>query len=195
MAVHISYENKKPILYFSLEKENATFANHFELDKDFKRGFYIVDTPEISLTELCTQARKYSSQHQIKIIFVDYFGLISHDNKSLQRTEQLADISQTLKNLAQEQLIPIVLLCQLPHETQQNIPSLADLESPSLEQYADLVLLLHSPYNKKKDNGRFVGGARDLIIAKQRKGYTDTGVVKLTLVKYGKTEIYVQTSK
>ena len=148
--------------------------------------FYIVDMPNMRLLDLRAQARKLRSQQQVEIIFIDYLGLVGHENNALPRYEQISEISRSLKSLARELHIPVVVLCQLNRDAQFEVPTLANLrDSGSIEQDADLVLFLHRAAQKKKKTAEDDNPPQsdvhptDLIIAKQRNG--PTGVVKLEL--------------
>jgi replicative DNA helicase len=155
--------------------------------------------PNMKLLDLRSQARKLRSQQQIEIMFVDYLGLIGHENGSLPRHEQISEISRSLKSLARELGIPVVVLCQLNREMERSgqgqPPTLANLrDSGSIEQDADLVLFLHREQAKKgkKDAEEEAPVSMDkintdLIVAKQRNG--PVGTVKLALTaKYAKFE-------
>jgi len=127
----------------------------------------------------------------VQIIFIDYLGLIVHENSMMPRYEQISEISRSLKSLARELHIPVVVLCQLTREAQREAPTLAHLrDSGSIEQDADLVLFLNrelAKRNKKEEDAQlpFDIVPTDLIIAKQRNG--PTGVIKLQMdTKYAK---------
>ena len=221
MASNIAFHQKKPTAFFSLEMSEIALVHRlisseamvhaqnlrsgFLSSGDFKKivdsmgiifeaPFYIVDIPNMNLLNLRSQARKLRSQQQVEIIFIDYLGLIGHEIKGLPRFEQISEISRSLKSLARELHIPIVVLCQLNRDAQWETPTLANLrDSGSIEQDADLVLFLNIPQPKKNKNnkedekpaGPVDNIPTDLIVAKQRNG--PTGVVKLELVaKYAK---------
>lgn len=107
---------------------------------------YIDDTPGISVLEMRTKARRLKSEHNLGLIVVDYLQLVkgrSIDN----RVQEVAEISQGLKNLARELKIPVLALSQLSraieHRGSGSSPQLADLrESGSIEQDADVVMFL-----------------------------------------------------
>jgi replicative DNA helicase len=161
----------------------------------YKAPLYIVNMPNMQLLDLRAQARKLRSQQNIEILFIDYLGLISHENAMLPRYEKFSEISRSLKSLARELHIPVVVACQLTRDAQWEVPTLANLrDSGSIEQDADLVLFLHREVKKNKkekedkDSG-FQEAAEniptELIVAKQRNG--PIGVIKLELVaKYAK---------
>jgi replicative DNA helicase len=149
----------------------------------------------MDLTDLRTQARKLRAQQQVEIIFIDYLGLIAYKGSGKQRFEQISEISRALKSLARELHIPIVVLCQLNRDAAHGeTPTLANLrDSGSIEQDADLVLLLHREQGKKNKKGdkeeeKLVYSDKiptDLILAKQRNG--PIGLIKLEMVaKYAK---------
>jgi len=220
MAAHTAFHKKTPVAFFSLEMSSIALVQRlisseasiqaqnlrtgFLSSGDFKKiidimgviydaPFYIVDMPNMELMDLRSQARKLRSQQEVEIIFIDYLGLIGHANKYIPRFEQISEISRSLKSLARELHIPVVVLCQLNRDAQFEVPTLANLrDSGSIEQDADLVLFLNREAPKKKKNdkedekqGPIDVIPTDLIIAKQRNG--PTGVVKLELVtKYAK---------
>ncbi len=141
----------------------------------------------VTLLDLRAQARRMCSNCAVKIIFIDYISLISSDNPELQRHEQIAEISRSLKSLARELKIPIVALSQLTRESEGKRPVLANIrESGSIEQDADVVLFLH---RERKDgmhahaDEHGVYSERDetdLIVAKQRNG--PVGTVKIDFI-------------
>ena len=154
----------------------------------YEAPLYIHDTPNMRLLDLRAQARRMKSQHDVRIIFVDYLTLISAENKELPRHEQIAEISRSLKALARELDIPVVALSQVRRESEGKRPTLADLrESGSIEQDADVVLLLHR--ERMFDDADIPGAdiETEVNIAKQRNG--PVGTVKLAfLPKYTKFE-------
>jgi replicative DNA helicase len=216
MASRIAFHQKTAAAFFSLEMSDIALtqrlisseamvqANNlrsgFLSAGDFKKildvsgrmyeaPFYIVDMPNMKLLDLRSQARKLRAQQQIEIMFVDYLGLIGHENNALPRYEQISEISRSLKSLARELKIPVVVLCQLNRDAQWEVPTLANLrDSGSIEQDADLVLFLHREQAKKgkgKNSEEDAAAlnpdaiATDLIVAKQRNG--PVGTIKLAL--------------
>ena len=213
MASFMAFHKKIPTAFFSLEMSDIALVQRLISSEssvrmqnlrggslsgdDYRKvvnimsviydsPFYIVDMPNMKLLDLRTQARKLRSQQQVEIVFVDYLGLIGHENNALPRYEQISEISRSLKSLARELHIPVVVLCQLNRDAQREAPTLANLrDSGSIEQDADLVLFLNRepPKKAKKDDEpqQIVDTIpTDLIVAKQRNG--PTGVVKLELV-------------
>jgi replicative DNA helicase len=215
MAAFIAFRHHMPIAFFSLEMSDIALAQRLisseaKVDgKNLRSGylssddfrnilnvsgkmneapFYIVDMPNMKLLDLRSQARKLRAQEKVEIIFVDYLGLIGHENNSLPRHEQISEISRSLKSLARELKIPVVVLCQLNREMERSgqgqPPTLANLrDSGSIEQDADLVLFLHKRFKPKKDGEEEPtaqeGYPTELIIAKQRNG--PVGVIDLVL--------------
>jgi replicative DNA helicase len=143
---------------------------------------YIDDTPNITLLELRAQARRMKAKHDIQVIYIDYIGLITSENKAIPRHEQMSEVSRSLKALARELDIPVVVLSQVGRQSEGKPPGLADLrESGAIEQDADMVMFLH------RDRGIEETGPSniietDLIIAKQRNG--PVGIVKLAFIPH-----------
>jgi replicative DNA helicase len=213
MASNIAFRHKISTAFFSLEMSEIALVQRlisgeaevqaqnlrsgYLSPSDFKRikdaagriysaPFHIMDMPNMKLLDLRAQARKQKAQLDIKIIFIDYLGLVGHENNMIPRYEQISEISRSLKSLARELHIPVVVLCQLNRDAQYDVPTLANLrDSGSIEQDADLVLFLHreGKKNKKdKDDEAQVNENRiptDLIVAKQRNG--PVGTIKLDL--------------
>ena len=213
MAANAAFHKRIPTAFFSLEMsgialvqrlisseamvQSQNLRSGFLSSGDYKKiidvmgviyeaPFHIVDIPNMKLLDLRAQSRKLRSQQQVEIIFVDYLGLVGHENNSLPRYEQISEISRSLKSLARELHIPIVVLCQLNRDAQWEVPTLANLrDSGSIEQDADLVLFLNRDQQKKKKGAEEEDPLpvdihpTDLIVAKQRNG--PTGVVKLAL--------------
>lgn len=148
----------------------------------YEAPLFIVDMPNMKLLELRTMARRLATEKGVKIIFVDYLTLITHENSDLPRWEQISGISRSLKALARELRIPIVALSQLKREAEGKQPTMADLrESGSIEQDADLILFLHRDreIDKKKEDRSSVIETQ-LIVAKQRNG--PVGMVDLAFL-------------
>ncbi|OQX28654.1 MAG: replicative DNA helicase [Spirochaeta sp. LUC14_002_19_P3] len=149
----------------------------------YEAPLILQDTPNIPLLDLRSLARQMVTKHNVKIIFIDYIGLISPEDTSLPRYEQISSISRSLKALARELNIPIVALSQVGRQTEGKVPTLADLrESGALEQDADVVLLLYRERLDKEEPEQMGMNPIEtkLIIAKQRNG--PTGTVKLHFI-------------
>jgi replicative DNA helicase len=132
---------------------------------------YIQDTPNMTLVELRSQARKMKRERHIDVLFIDYIGLIQATdvNSQTPRHEVIAGISRALKQLARELDIPIIVLSQVGRQSDGVMPKLADLrESGSIEQDADVVIFLHR--DKMEDNAV---QNTEVVVAKNRNGVTD----------------------
>lgn len=137
----------------------------------FEAPLYTVDTPNMKLIDLRAVARRMVKNQKIKIIFIDYIGLISVDDNKKEQWEQVSEISKSLKALARELQIPIVALCQVSRDAEGNEPNLAQLRgSGSIEQDADVVMFLHR--DRIKDGDNVVAQDAKIILAKQRNGAT-----------------------
>ena len=131
----------------------------------------IADTPNMKMLDLRAMARKMKQQYQVKIIFIDYIGLITSENYSSNtpRHEQVSEISRSLKSLARELDIPIVALCQVSRDSEGKEPTLANLrDSGSIEQDVDVVMFIHRE-RKATDNNDEAIEAK-ILLAKQRNG-------------------------
>jgi len=150
----------------------------------FKAPLYIVDQPNMLLLDLRALARRLVVERGVKIIFIDYIGLIQIENRNAPVYEAQSEVSKSLKALARELGIPIVALCQVARDAEGNEPNLAQLRgSGSIEQDADVVMFLH----RERLKGEEPAQEAKLIVAKQRNGAT--GDVQLTyLPSYTKFE-------
>lgn len=140
--------------------------------KCFNSPLYMVDTPNMKLLDLRAMARRMRVNQGVKIIFIDYIGLITYENAQAPVYEAQSAISKSLKALARELEIPIVVLCQVARQAEGNEPSLAELRgSGSIEQDADVVMFIHGERQKQKDGEEYNPVMdRKLIVAKQRNG-------------------------
>jgi replicative DNA helicase len=146
---------------------------------------YIDDSSTLTPLELRAKARRLKSQHGIRCVIVDYLQLMHLGTRIESRQQEITTISRYLKALARELNIPVIVLSQLNRASEgrtDHLPRMSDLrESGSIEQDADVVMLLH-----REDY--YHGGEKDysqncianLIIAKQRNG--PTGTVDLTFM-------------
>lgn len=193
IAQHVAVVSKKKIGFFSLEMSKEELVDRLlvsqadidawrlktgRLDnQDFLKlsdamgvladaQIFIDDTPGMTIYEMRTKARRLMSEHQIDMIVVDYLQLAQGRTKD-NRVQEVAEISQGLKNIARELKIPILALSQLSRAIEsrnEKIPQLSDLrESGSIEQDADVVMFL---YRKDDDIRESV----NLKIAKHRNG-------------------------
>ena len=153
----------------------------------YESELYIQDTPNMKLMELRAQARRMKLEHDVQILFVDYIGLIdAQADARIPRHEQISIISRNLKQLARELDVPIVCLSQVGRQADGVEPKLSDLrESGSIEQDADVVILLHREVGKNRTDSEEERQKNNIqetkiIMAKNRNG--ETGVFSLAFV-------------
>ncbi|MFD4784660.1 replicative DNA helicase [Rhodococcus qingshengii] len=137
---------------------------------------FIDDSPNLTMMEIRAKARRLKQKHDIRLIVIDYLQLMSSGKKVESRQQEVSEFSRSLKLLAKELEVPVVAICQLnrgPEQRTDKRPQVADLrESGSLEQDADMVILLYRPDATERDDPR--GGEADLILGKHRNGPTAT---------------------
>lgn len=144
--------------------------------KYFTAPLYIIDTPNMQLLDIRAMARRLVAKHGVKIIFIDYIGLITTEDPTAPVYEQVSEVTKSLKALARELDIPIVALCQVSRDAEGEEPNLAQLRgSGSVEQDSDVVIFIHRD-RKCEDPVK----PAKLIIAKQRNG--STGAIELQFV-------------
>lgn len=132
---------------------------------------YIDDSPNLTLSEIRAKCRRLKAQRGIKLVIIDYLQLLTSGKKVENRQQEVSEFSRSLKLLAKELDVPIVALSQLnrgPEQSQDKRPLLSHLrESGSLEQDADIVLLLHR--ERQTEQGQNTNDA-EILIAKHRNG-------------------------
>ncbi len=158
-------------------------ALHSKLNNLNIAPIYIDDTPALSILELRTKARRLKAFHNIKLLIVDYLQLMTAGaaKQGVNREQEIAMISRSLKTLAKELNIPVIALSQLSRSVEtrggDKRPQLSDLrESGSIEQDADVVMFLYRPeyYDiTHNENGESTAGTAEVIIAKNRSGSID----------------------
>jgi replicative DNA helicase len=140
---------------------------------------FIDDSPNMTMMEIRAKARRLKQRNDLKLVVVDYLQLMTSGKRVESRQQEVSEFSRQLKLLAKELEVPVVAISQLnrgPEQRQDKRPMLSDLrESGSLEQDADLVVLLNRPDATERDDPR--AGEADLIIAKHRAGPTATVTV------------------
>ncbi len=156
------------------------------MDRLGEAELYIDDTAGIGVLEMRAKARRLKAEHGLSLLAVDYIQLMTGRGRFENRTLELGSISRSLKGLAKELRIPIIVLSQLsraPEARADKRPMLSDLrESGALEQDADVVFLIFREEMYKQDNKESDSdGVAEIIIAKQRNG--PTGTVKLTFLR------------
>ena len=137
---------------------------------------FIDDSPNLTMMEIRAKARRLKQRHNLKLIVLDYMQLMTSGKKVESRQQEVSEFSRNLKLLAKELEVPIIALSQLnrgPEQRTDKKPMLSDLrESGSLEQDADVVILIHRDDAYDRDSPR--AGEADLIVAKHRNGPTGT---------------------
>ena len=137
---------------------------------------YIDDSPNLTMMEIRAKARRLKQRHDLRLIVLDYMQLMTSGRKVESRQQEVSEFSRQLKLLAKELEVPVIALSQLnrgPEQRTDKKPMLADLrESGSLEQDADVVVLIHRDDAYDRDSPR--AGEADLIVAKHRNGPTST---------------------
>jgi replicative DNA helicase len=155
------------------------------LEKLNAMKLFIDDTASIGVLEMRAKARRLQAEHGLHLLIVDYIQLMTGRGRFENRTLELASISRSLKGLAKELNVPIVVLSQLsraPESRSDHRPQLSDLrESGALEQDADLVVMIYRDDVYNRDPNSPDAGTAELILAKQRNG--PTGVVKLAFLR------------
>ncbi|MFV0438515.1 MAG: replicative DNA helicase [Desulfopila sp.] len=146
---------------------------------------YIDDQPAVSVLEMRAKVRRLASQYEIGLIIVDYLQLMRGRDGIENRTQEISEISRSLKALAKEHNVPVIALSQLNRSLESRTdkrPMMSDLrESGAIEQDADVITFIYRDevYNKAEDNPN--RGLAEIIIGKQRNG--PTGTAKLTFIK------------
>lgn len=153
---------------------------------------FIDDSPNLTMMEIRSKARKLKQQHGLDLLVLDYLQLMSSGKRVESRQQEVSEFSRQLKLLAKELEVPVVAISQLnrgPEARTDKRPQLADLrESGSLEQDADMVMLLYRPDSQDRDDSR--AGEADIILAKHRGGPIDTVTVAHRL-RFSRFDNYV----
>lgn len=140
---------------------------------------YIDDSPNMTLVEIRAKCRRLKQRVGLKMVVIDYLQLMTSGKRVESRQQEVSEFSRALKLLAKELQVPVIALSQLnrgPEQRADKKPAISDLrESGSIEQDADMVILLHREAAYEKDSPR--AGEADLIVAKHRNGPTDTVTV------------------
>ncbi|OEV02173.1 replicative DNA helicase [Streptomyces qinglanensis] len=139
---------------------------------------YIDDSPNLSMMEIRAKCRRLKQRNDLQLIVIDYLQLMQTggSRRPESRQQEVSEMSRNLKLLAKELEVPVIALSQLnrgPEQRTDKKPMVSDLrESGSIEQDADMVILLHREDAYEKESPR--AGEADLIVAKHRNGPTAT---------------------
>ncbi len=172
----LSAEAKVPLNHIRNGKMDSgdwdKLARH--MGKVSSAPMFIDDSPNMTMMEIRAKARRLKQRHDLRLIVIDYMQLMSSGKKVESRQLEVSEFSRQIKLLAKELELPIIALSQLnrgPEQRADKKPMMSDLrESGSLEQDADMVILLHREDVYEKESAR--PGEADLIIAKHRNGAT-----------------------
>lgn len=212
MAEHLAVVLKQPVAVFSMEMSRHQLAQRMicaraaidaqKMRRNMLRGdefaslsmaigqiadapLFIDDSPRLSIFQLRARARRLAIRHDVKAIFIDYLQLMANPG-SENRQQEVTELSRGIKSLARELNVPIVCLSQLnrsPEAREGHRPRMSDLrESGSIEQDADVVMLIHReeyyhPDQDWKDAHPEKLNLAEVIVCKQRNG--PTGEVSL----------------
>jgi replicative DNA helicase len=165
-------------------KPNAPeFAELEQAESEFSRSpIYIDDSSDITISQIRAKARRVHGRHKLGLIIIDYLQLIKPRSTREPREQQVAEISKATKAMAKELGLPVLMLAQLNRasEKENRKPRLSDLrESGSVEQDADVVLLLSRP-KSEGDDFQTAAPTMNLDVAKNRNG--EVGDCLLTFV-------------
>ena len=199
VAQNVAIKHNIPVAIFSLEMSKEQLAirmmcsealvdsqktrtgglTHDDLDrlagavkKLGQSPVFVDDTPTITVMEMLAKARRLKQEKGLGLVVIDYLQLMTGKGRRENRQQEISGMTRSLKIMAKEIDLPVILLSQLSRESEKREskrPQLSDLrESGSIEQDADVVIFLHrdSYYNKEADN------ISQLIVAKQRSGPT-----------------------
>ena len=217
MSVNLAYaaSNINPVLFFTLEVKNKAIArkvisslasinakrlktnelNNYEKEalktlNISKSKFFLEDEPELTLTKIKAKIRRHILKNNVKVVFIDYLGMIPAEGKSFSKHDEITKTINRLKTIAKEYNLIMVVLCQLNRALEgrtNHRPTLSDLrESGSIEQTADIVMFVHreeyylskmkptkqSEVAEWQNEMRMVKGKSQLIISKARDDET-----------------------
>ncbi|HAJ44407.1 MAG: primary replicative DNA helicase, replicative DNA helicase [Parcubacteria group bacterium GW2011_GWC1_43_61] len=143
---------------------------------------YIDDAASPNVLQIRTMARRLQAEKGLDLLIIDYLQLMQGTGRIENRTQEVSEISRSLKNLARELNIPVMALSQLsraPEARVDQVPKLSDLrESGAIEQDADVVMFIYREDKAKPNNETDRKNIAEIHVAKHRNGPT------------GKTELY-----
>ncbi len=208
MARYISVNAKRKVAFFSLEMSRDQLAQRmlsFDAAVNISRlrqggltadeweristatstlyqsELFVDETAGITVPQIKSKLRR----NKPDVVFIDYLQLIQHTSKSENRVQQVSEMTRDLKIMAKELNIPVVVCSQLSRAGQakgtSHVPQLSDLrESGSIEQDADIVLLLHRPhyYAIAGEEGDLDPNEAQCIVAKNRHGSTEVAKLR-----------------
>ena len=210
IAEHVALTNGEPVAVFSMEMPAEQIATRMisslgrvELQKlrsgrleeaDWPRvnsavallsqqsKLFIDDTPGLTPSELRARARRLKREHGLSMILVDYIQLMQLASTGENRATEISEISRSLKGLAKELNVPVIVLSQLNRSLEQRTdkrPVMSDLrESGAIEQDADVIVFIYRDEVYDEDSPH--KGTAEILIRKQRNG--PTGTVRVTFL-------------
>ncbi len=209
LAEHAVIKQRVPVAVFSLEMEKVQLVDRLVSglaridfhklrtadleDEEWNRvteatkklneaPLFIDDTPAMTPLELRSRARRLKREHGLGLVVVDYLQLMQSPGRKENRTQEVSEISRSLKALAKELRVPVIALSQLNRSLEQRPnkrPLMSDLrESGAIEQDADMIMFIYRDevYNEESH----LRSIAEIIIGKQRNG--PTGTVYLTFL-------------
>src|SRR5438445_1117427 len=211
MIEHISADSRLPCAVFSLEMSKQQLAQRMlcsrgEIDAHklrkgmlqsheyahlanvvgelAKAPIWVDDSPGLTILDLRAKARRLKLQHDIKLGMLDYMQLMDNPGPE-SRQQQISEISRGIKAVARELNVPVIALSQLNRQSEGrdgHRPRMSDLrESGSIEQDADVIMLLHrEDYYRMQEPDFIPDNIAEVIIANARN--RPTGTVKLTFL-------------
>lgn len=217
VACNSSFKSKKPIAIYSLEMSREQLGirllcSEARIDSNKLRSGYIAakewepliraagdlsdstiyidDSPDLSVLDIRAKSRRLQMEHDgLGLVIIDYLQLIRSRMRFDNRQQEVAEITRSLKGMAKELRVPVIVISQLSREIEKRDrqePRLSDLrESGAIEQDADLVVFIYKKEDKEETHQEDVDKdlAEEVIlrIGKQRNG--PTGDVKVTFLK------------
>ncbi len=202
IAEHVAVAQRQPVAIFSLEMSKESLLMRFlasfaRLDMHrFRTGrltseesrkmmealnqlseapLSIDDSGSATVMEIGAKARRMKKDKGLAIVIVDYLQLVSARGRFGNRNEEVSSISRSLKALAKDLQVPVLVLSQLTRapEREDRDPQLADLrESGAIEQDADVVLFINRPNFYKAELPEEDRRKAKLMVRKQRNGPT-----------------------
>jgi replicative DNA helicase len=149
-------------------KETAFHGVHDAGEYITNGSLFVYDKPSARVIDIRQKARRLRQREGIEILVIDYVGMVKADDMRLDKRLQIDSISKAVKELAMELNIPVLLLAQMNRLSEGQKPTLSQLkESGSLEEDADVVILLH----RDRDDDSSVQEV-DVNVAKNRNGPT-----------------------
>lgn len=209
IAEHVAIKPQLPVAIFSMEMPGEQLAMRLLSslgridqhrvrtgkldDEDWPRltsavgllaeaKMFIDDTPALTPNELRAKARRMAREHGLGLIVIDYLQLMQVHGSKENRTNEISEISRSLKSLAKELNVPVVALSQLNRSLEQRPnkrPVMSDLrESGAIEQDADVITFIYRDEVYNEDSPE--KGTAEIIIGKQRNG--PIGTIRLTFL-------------